>query len=83
MFFVQLFFLGYEQLLKEKEQLLIENEQLLKEKEQLLIEKEQRLMKVAKSTEALKQAHGRSVPVAEGCVELVFGCVGFLFWIFS
>ncbi len=75
MFFVQLFFLGYEQLLKEKEKL---------------------LMKVAELTEALKrseatieahfllkQARGRSVPVAEGCVELVFGCVGFLFWIFS
>ncbi len=55
-------------------------------------------MKVAELTEALKKseatneankanllekAHGRSVPVAEGCVELVFGCVGFLFWIFS
>lgn len=64
---MQLFFLGYEQL----------------------------LMKVAELTEALKkseatievllkQARGRSVPVAEGCVELVFGCVKkTLFWIFS
>ncbi len=47
------------------------------------LENEQLLKKVAKLTEALKQARGRSVPVAEGCVELVFGCVGFLFWIFS
>ncbi len=47
------------------------------------LENEQLLMKVAKLTEALKQARGRSVPVAEGYVELVFGCVGFLFWIFS
>lgn len=67
MFFVQLFFLGYEQL----------------------------LMKVAELTEALKksdatievllkQARGRSVPVAEGCFKQVVGCVKkTLFWIFS
>ncbi len=72
--FCAIVFLGYGQLLKENKQL---------------------LMKVAELTEALKtseatikanllkQARGRSVPVAEGCVELVFGCVGFLFWIFS